>query len=198
MSAFRFTTARRARPIEGLTACGDAVIEVHADNWHLFAVVDALGHGPDAEKSAVLATKAAEASKGQPLSVVFEAVHRALWGHRGVVMSALLVQGDEFTFAGVGNVELFSPADVARPVAMAGTLGTQRYRFRSFQLPLRHGQRWVLASDGIKARDASTALVDLRAHTAEAAADALLERVTRHNDDASVLVLDVHAPETRP
>ena len=31
-----------------------------------------------------------------------------------------------------------------------------------------------------------------------AAADALLERVTRHNDDASVLVLDVHAPETRP
>lgn len=193
MSTFLFNTARRFRPMEGLLSCGDAVIEVHDGAWHLFAVVDALGHGPDAEKSAEQARAAAEKAKGLPLSGVFEAVHKSLHGLRGVVMSALLVHGDEATFAGVGNVELFAPEGVPRPVTMAGTLGGANYRFRSFALPMRAGQRWVLASDGIKAREASVMLSKLRAQSAEPVAESLMLHATRGHDDASVLVLDVEA-----
>ena len=191
MNALRFSTAQRLRPMEGLQSCGDAVIEVHEGDWRLFAVIDALGHGPDAEKSAKAAQHAATQARGQPLSDVFEAVHRALPGLRGVVMSALLSHREEFTFAGVGNVEIFSPEGVARPVAMAGTLGGSAYRFRPFPLPLRAGQRWVLASDGIKAREAGVLLPKLSGTPAEAAAEHLMNSVTRANDDASVLVIDV-------
>jgi negative regulator of sigma-B (phosphoserine phosphatase) len=191
VSDFRFKTAQRVRPMEGLTSCGDAIVEVREGDWNLFAVIDALGHGPDAEKSAKAAVHAATQARGQALEQVFEAVHRSLPGLRGVVMSALLAQGDSLTFAGVGNVEIFSPEGVARPVSMAGTLGGASYRFRSFAFTLKAGQRWVMASDGIRAREASALLPKLNAEPAEVAAEQLMKSVTRPNDDASVLVLDV-------
>lgn len=179
--------------MEGLTACGDAVIELREEGWSFFAVVDALGHGPDAAKSADQTVLAAERSKRQPLAQVFETVHRSLSGMRGVVMSALLVEPAGATFAGVGNVEIFGPEGVSRPISMAGTLGGGSYRFRSFELPLSAGQRWVLASDGIKAREVNAILASLRGASADECAEALLTRVTRAHDDASVLVLDVEA-----
>ncbi len=192
MSTLTFTTVSRLRPMEGLQSCGDAVVTVSEGDWNLFAVIDALGHGPDAEKSAQAATAAAHNAKGRPLDQVFEAVHRSLSGLRGVVMSALLVEGDEATFAGVGNVEIFTPDGVARPVAMAGTLGgAQGYRYRSFALPVRDGQRWVLASDGIKARDAAQLLPAVRNEGPGEVADKLLAKVARAHDDVSILVLDV-------
>lgn len=193
MSGLKLSTAHRLRPMEGLYACGDAVVEAEAPGWHCLAVVDALGHGPDAELSALAAHKAVLAAAGRPLEQVFAAVDAAVVRQRGVVMSAILVEGGVATFAGVGNVELFAPEGVARPPTMAGTLGTGRYRYRAFALPLAAGQRWVLASDGIKAREGAALLAGLRAAGPGEVADALIDRATRPHDDASVLVCDVEA-----
>lgn len=193
MSGLRLSTAHRLRPMEGLHACGDAVVEAEVQGWHLLAVIDALGHGPDAELAALAAHKAALGACRQPLAQVFDAVHAALARQRGVVMSALLLENGVATFAGVGNVEIFAPEGVARPLAMAGTLGSGRFRFRSFEVPLAPGQRWVLASDGIKAREGAALLASLRAARPGEVAAALIERATRPHDDASVLVIDVEA-----
>lgn len=194
MSAFTFNTAQRVRPMEGLSACGDMVIDLADGDWRLFAVIDALGHGPDAEKSAVAARAAIEKlGRKQPLAQVFEVVHRSLPGMRGVVMSALLSDRGEVTFAGVGNVELFSPEGVARPAPVAGTLGSGTYRFRAANLSLQHGQRWVMASDGIKVRDASAILAKVRSQPPAAAVDALFSQAARSHDDVSVLIIDVEA-----
>lgn len=187
----KYSTARLSRPLEGSAACGDIVIEEHDTNWSLFAVVDALGHGLEAEDSARRAAEAISSSRGKPLQEVFETVHRSLRGRRGVVMSAILVEGETATFAGVGNVEIFTPEGVARPVTLAGTLGGGAYRFRSFGLPLRSGQRWVLASDGVKAREASTLLSQLRKQSPQSVAAAILSQAARVQDDASLLILDV-------
>lgn len=193
MSVFTFSTAHLVRPMVGLNSCGDAVVEAALGDWRLFAVIDALGHGPDAERSAVAASRAAAAAAGRPLETVFEAVHRALPGLRNVVMAALLVEGASLSYAGVGNIELFSPGGVSQPVSMAGTLGGGRYRFRSFGLPLEVGQRWVLASDGVRAREADALLSKLRAAQPPVVAQQLLEQLGRPHDDASVLVIDVGA-----
>ncbi|MGV3620796.1 MAG: SpoIIE family protein phosphatase [Archangium sp.] len=189
----KYSTARLSRPLEGSSACGDVVVEEHAGDWHLFAVVDALGHGLEAEASARLASEAIALSRGKPLPEVFEAVHRALRGRRGVVMSAILVDGAQASFAGIGNVEIFTPEGVARPVTLAGTLGGGAYRFRSFALTLWPGQRWVLASDGVKTREASAMLARLRREPPQAVAAAILGQATRVHDDASLLILDVEA-----
>lgn len=177
--------------MEGLVACGDAVVDVSAERWHLLAVIDALGHGPDAELSAHAARRAAEESAGQPLSEVFNAVHRALPKMRGVVMSAVLLEGETATFAGVGNVELFAPEGISRPMAMAGTLGGAAFRFRSFSLPLEAGQRWALASDGIKAREGSALFAKHRASPAKDVAELMVEQAGRPHDDVAVLIIDV-------
>lgn len=52
--------------------------------------------------------------KGDAASSVFAAVHRSLPRMRGVVMSALLLEGDEALYAGVGDVEVFAPEGVSR------------------------------------------------------------------------------------
>lgn len=154
-------------------------------------MVDALGHGLEAEDSARRAAEVISSARGRPLQEIFETVHRSLRGRRGVVMSAILVDGEAATFAGVGNVEIFTPEGVARPVTLAGTLGGGVYRFRSFALPMRAGQRWVLASDGIKTREASAMLSKLRKESPQSVAAAILSQATRVQDDASLLVLDV-------
>ncbi|PZR05956.1 MAG: hypothetical protein DI536_31340 [Archangium gephyra] len=187
----KYSTARLSRPLEGSSACGDIVVEEHEGSWSLFAVVDALGHGLEAEDSARRAAEAISAARGRPLQEVFETVHRSLRGRRGVVMSAILVEGETATFAGVGNVEIFTPDGVSRPVTLAGTLGGGVYRFRSFGLPLRSGQRWVLASDGVKTREAGALLAQLRAQPPQAVAATILSQAARVQDDASLLILDV-------
>ena len=193
MSALRLSVTTRLRPMEGLIACGDAVIDLRTNDWHLVGVIDALGHGPDAALSASAARRAAEESMGEPLQVVFEAVHRALPKMRGVVMSAVLLEGTHATFAGVGNVELFGPEGVSRPVSMAGTLGGAPFRFRPFSLPLEAGQRWALASDGIKAREGSALFAKHRASSAKDVADVMVEQAGRSHDDVGVLIIDVEA-----
>lgn len=193
MTALKLSTASRVRPMEGLSACGDVIIDLRTEGWHLLAVVDALGHGPDAAKSASAALEAAQGSVGQPLERVFEAVHRALPKLRGVVMSAVLVEGAAAQFAGVGNVEVFAPEGVSRPVSMAGTLGGAAYRYRSFTVPLAPGHRWALVSDGIRAREGSVLFQKFRTWSAQEAADALVSQAGRAHDDVAVLIIDVEA-----
>ncbi|MGV3623552.1 MAG: SpoIIE family protein phosphatase [Archangium sp.] len=194
MKGLRFNTAQRTRPMEGLSSCGDAVVDLTDGDWRLFAVIDALGHGPDAEKSAKAAVAALEKSaKKQPLAQVFEIVHRSLPGLRGVVMSAMLADRGEVSFAGVGNVEIFAPEGHARPAPAAGTLGSGTYRFRSVGITLAPGQRWVMASDGIKVRDASAIIAKSRTLPPAAAVDALFAQAARGHDDVSVLIIDIEA-----
>src|SRR5690606_14729227 len=120
--------------------------------------------------------------RGQPLAQVFEVVHRSLSGLRGVVMSALLVDKGDVTFAGVGNVEIYAPEGVPRPAPAAGSLGSGTYRFRSATLLVQPGQRWVLASDGIKVRDASAILAKHRTQPAMTVVDTLFEQAARAHD----------------
>ncbi|MCU0695225.1 MAG: SpoIIE family protein phosphatase [Myxococcaceae bacterium] len=191
MSGVRLKLEHRVRPMAGLSSCGDAVVEAIAPDWHFIAVIDALGHGPEAEDSARAAEAAIRASAGSPLETVFAAVHRALSKRRGVVMGGLLAQAATFTFAGVGNVEIFSPTEVNRPVSMAGTLGGGAYRFRAFTLPMRSGQRWVLASDGLNAREAGPLITQLTTKPATTLADTLMAKAGRDTDDVSLVVIDV-------
>lgn len=193
MSALTLKTHAWLRPMEGLTACGDATVTLVGDGWQLAAVIDALGHGPDAAASAEVAVQTLMAGMGQPLVSLFDSVHHALARKRGVVMSAMLLEGATASFAGVGNVELFGPAGVSRPVTMAGTLGGGSYRFRSFPLPLAVGQRWALVTDGIKARDGATLFAAHGALPGADLAELLVAQAGRGHDDVGVLVIDVEA-----
>lgn len=178
------------RPLPGLQSCGDAPVVACEEGVQLFAVIDALGHGPDAEESATLAAAILRGHPSRPLAQLFSEVDEGLRSHRGVVLSVIRWTATGSSFAGVGNVDIFGPPGSVRPVAMAGTLGGGRYRFREFPLKTSAGQRWVLASDGLFARRIPEALNTLKSLPAQQAAEQLVAAHSRSHDDACALVID--------
>ncbi len=178
------------RPYAEFTSCGDDAFTHSSGGAHLFVLVDALGHGPDAAKSAKKVREVLAASAGDPLLTLFRAADRCLAGHRGAVMSAIRVAGDSVMFAGIGNVDIFGPAERPRPATRPGTLGKGVARLREEQLEVRQGDRWVLATDGLRARDMRRALDEVATLDASDAARELIARAGRHDDDAGVVVMD--------
>jgi anti-sigma regulatory factor (Ser/Thr protein kinase) len=175
--------------MDGLNSCGDAAVIARCAAVQLFVVIDALGHGPDAEVSAHAAAAAVRANASGSLTQVFGAVHAALKGLRGVVMAAIREEGGTASFAGVGNVDIFGPAGVSRPISTAGILGGARYRLKEFALAAA-GQRWVLLSDGVRPRDVPALLGEFLKAPPQQVAEALVARAGREHDDACALVMD--------
>ena len=178
------------RSAKGFASCGDAVFAWSVAGAGLFAVVDALGHGPDAAKSARIAADVLARSGRRPLGEIFLGCDRALAGHRAVVMSALQLRGERILFAGIGNVELWGPRDVSRPPTSSGVVGRGLGRVREWELAVEDGQRWVLGSDGLQRRAASKAIQETRVLAVEEAASQILQLAGREDDDVGVVVVD--------
>lgn len=176
-------------PKEGETACGDAVTVRVEEGVTLLAVIDALGHGPQA---AVVADRGQAFLKDTPLDMdvgtLTEGLHAALRGTRGVAAMCCLIRGDRIQGCGVGNVELRSMGSRVPAILTPGVLGVQMMRLRVFEATLTPGARLVLFSDGISPR---LDLERVERLPAEPAGKALLERYRRSHDDATLLVADL-------
>jgi len=181
---------RALRPALGTSSCGDAVFVWTEGTAGLFVVVDALGHGLEAATSARVAVEVLVRCTGRPLPEIFLECDRALHARREVVLSAIQVREDSVLFAGIGNVELYGPPGVSRPPVTAGRVGRGLDPVRVWPLHVEDGQRWVLASDGIRRRAVAGALREVRGLAAEEAAARILQLAGRDEDDASVVVVD--------
>lgn len=186
--AWRAGGARRSA--RGFSACGDATFIWSEGTAGLFAVVDALGHGPEAAASARIAAEALARGAGRPLPELFLGCDRALSGRRAVVLSAIQVREDDILFAGIGNVEVYGPPGVPRPPTAAGVVGQGLRAVREWQLPVQDGHRWVLVSDGISRRATAGGLHGAQQLAAEEAAARILQLAGREDDDAAVVVVD--------
>lgn len=187
---FRIEVGSCVRSAHGFTACGDAVCSVVEPTWAFFAVVDALGHGPDAQISAHRVTAVLERAAGRDLAEVFALCDEALKGLRGAVMSAARVDARGVSFAGIGNVDLLGPLGAPLPASTPGIVGRGIRRLRQHPLAVEPGQRWLLISDGVRRRDARTTSDAARHKDAQSAAEHVIEHASRLDDDASVLVID--------
>lgn len=194
--SWRARTGSAVRAFAGADANGDAVFTWSDGERALFAVVDALGHGVAAEKSAQRVLQVLEAKAALPLPEIFTQVHAAMEGERGVVMSAIHIDAEEVTFLGVGNVELLAPPDWPRPPCWPGILGSGRLKVRPTRLAVVPGSRWGLVSDGIRQRDVRKAWDESAALSPPDAAYHVLQRAGRVDDDASVLVVDFFSEAT--
>jgi negative regulator of sigma-B (phosphoserine phosphatase) len=184
------------RSYEGLISCGDAAVIIKEGSSSLYCVVDGLGHGPDAELSATRAVATLRANAGRPLPELFGACDRALVGMRGAVMSVIRHSGATASFAGIGNVEIFGPKGVSRPITVAGVIGRGQLRtVREFELPVVAGHRWVLATDGLRSKDLSRAMEVAALLPPTQAAAKLIEVAGRADDDCGVAVLDFSEPQ---
>jgi negative regulator of sigma-B (phosphoserine phosphatase) len=177
-------------PMVGEIANGDRVVVRQGEEKRaLLAVIDGLGHGPNAAAVSIQAVECLEAVSLQaPLLEIMELLHRKLAGSRGAAATVCMLRDGQAEACAVGNVEIRS-ADVRIPLVFsAGILGGRVNKFHicKAKLPLR--ARLVFFSDGISSR---TPIEDVRTLSPRAACDAIVAKYRRKEDDATVLIADV-------
>jgi serine phosphatase RsbU (regulator of sigma subunit) len=191
MASFPVTVAVAARPYPGETVSGDA----WQVDWHgsvcRIALVDGLGHGPQAATAAMAAVAALA---NEPALNPVEAVHcchDALKGGRGaaLLIVSIDVSRGQLIGAGAGNVEarLCQDGGVRHLMTDRGIVGSVLPRLRPVEMALAPDWLLLMHTDGIKSRfDAQSQLE--AAPDGDGLAQAILTGWARATDDATVLV----------
>lgn len=177
--------------------CGDAFTIQPTTAGFLVAVIDGLGHGPDAARAAQRAVNAINQSAEAPPQEILRACHRALLSSRGAAISMAQVDLEEERLAwlGVGNVE----GVVLNPMAhkdfswrsesllvRGGVVGYELPNLRAGNVPFGLGSVLVFATDGIK--EGFSSAISAGRHP-QWTADQIMGGYDRGTDDALVLVV---------
>lgn len=179
--------------LAGEAESGDAHVVAPFEGGALVAVLDGLGHGPEAAEASLEAVRVLSAHAGEPLVALVGRCHEALRRTRGAVLAAAsFLTAGSMEWVGVGNVEglLLRRAGAPRRAREAlasrgGVVGYQLPPLRTATLPVAAGDTLVFATDGL--RSAFVEALTPAASPRELA-DALLARYARGTDDALVLV----------
>ena len=181
-------------PLRGQTESGDLHLVQAFGGGILVAVVDALGHGPEAAVAARLAVDCLRGHPHEPLPLLLQRCHEALIGSRGAVVSlaAFDFQRHSMTWLGVGDVEgvLMFADPTAKPartslITRGGIVGAKIPPSRPWVIPLSHGDTLIFATDGVR-RDFAQAPTPTG--EPQKIADSILARNNKGTDDALVLV----------
>jgi hypothetical protein len=172
---------------------GDAFVLERWGESALGGVIDGVGHGQFAFQAAREAKLFVESHFDRPLDTLFCGVGRACRGTQGVVMAlARFDWGSErLTFASVGNIEsrVFACPLKMNFIVRRGLIGLNAPN------PVVTEHRWapsqvmVMHSDGVSSRWEWEDYPEFRGASAVSAAEQLLHRQARDNDDATVLVV---------
>src|SRR5436190_24156041 len=95
-----WAVASRAFP--GQTSTGDRAVVKAFPTGTLVAVVDALGHGPEAAAAADKAVAVLERHAHEPLPSIVQRCHTDLIGSRGVVMSLASFKPSDHSMSWLG------------------------------------------------------------------------------------------------
>jgi phosphoserine phosphatase RsbX len=167
-----------------------------ADGGVLVAVVDGLGHGPEAASAAKTAIAVLEAGHERELGARFLRCHERLRDTRGVVLSLGLFATGSLTWLGVGNVDgVLLRSGFGAPeqlLVRSGVVGRWLPSLELSRFTVARGDTLILATDGIQSRFAEDPGV---AFAAPPTAERILADHGRETDDALVLVVRYLGPE---
>jgi serine phosphatase RsbU (regulator of sigma subunit) len=181
------------RSLEGPEdACGDIGF-IHIDDTAcFFALVDILGHGPEAYDVAVLARDyLADHHSGSPADII-EGMHEHLQGTRGGVaaIGSLDLETGELTFAGVGNIttRIFGP-EHSRLLSKDGIIGYMMKRPPEQVVKLYRRDVVMLYSDGVKEHFELHDCPGLLTGSSEEIARRVMDAFGKGDDDTSCLIV---------
>jgi phosphoserine phosphatase RsbX len=180
--------------LTGQATCGDKYVYEMFAGGVLLALVDGIGHGPEAAAAAEAACTILKKHAADPVTALAERCHNGLRGTRGVVMSlaAFDLEHNLLTWLGIGNVlgilrRTGLPMDATGELLLlrAGVVGSHLPHLRPSILRVVPGDILVLATDGVEGGFVA------RISSIEAplrVAQAILDSYNKRIDDALVLV----------
>ena len=178
-------------PKSGETVPGDSWTYVTAGRRHTFLVADGLGHGPDAARASLAATRVLEGRPDMEPSEAIQACHRALAPTRGAAVGVAKLSTDTGSFAGVGNIACRVDFGATRRqlVSHNGTLGHMMRRVQQFDFPLPLGALLIFHSDGLATHWNLADYPGLAGRHPSVIAAVLYRDHERGRDDVTVLVV---------
>lgn len=172
---------------------GDLHVVAPHDGGVVIAVIDGLGHGPDAAVAARVIAGALEEHAGDPIEQLVRRCHDRARPTRGGVMSlaSFIAKDAILTWCGVGNVEalLFRSTETAPSAretvtSHGGVVGYQLPKLHIDSLVVASEDLLVMATDGIKS--GFEVVVDRLAPPA-VTVQTVMNRHSRSSDDALVM-----------
>jgi anti-sigma regulatory factor (Ser/Thr protein kinase) len=175
------------RPLPGERSAGDACAAIDWSRGVVAAIVDGLGHGPNAAVAADAFIASVREAPELPLDEMFARAHRALVKTRGAV--AAVARFDEIDgrveLAGLGNIALTFARSAERrgdhPVVVPGVLGSAYRSVRPHALPFASGDILVMCTDGVRSRFDFTSVRQLDVRDG---AEAIVRAHAKSTDDA--------------
>jgi phosphoserine phosphatase RsbX len=181
-----------ARPIPGEHVSGDCHVAVSSARL-VVAVIDGLGHGPEAAHAAGRAAEVVETHPDERPDALLRRCHDALRSTRGAAITIASIDTvvGEMTWLGVGNVQATllqrRPPDAGREWVplRGGVVGYLLPSLRPGTVRLRPDDVLVLATDGVRPVFGDW---PAPAEAPQEVADRILADQSRGTDDALVLV----------
>jgi phosphoserine phosphatase RsbX len=193
-----------SRPMRGQTVCGDMATVHLSDVRCVLAVIDGLGHGPEAARAAGLAAEVIEKHPNEAPDALLSLSHRSLTTSRGAAVTVAVIDRATGTldWLGVGNVAgvMVRAAEDARPrthgvFLRGGVLGERMPRLhRPEPMHLEDGDRIVIATDGVRGDLAAAGQTDL---DVDVLAQRILDDYGIPDDDALVFVARYRSSDGR-
>jgi len=189
------------RPMDGQALSGDVATVQTSSSRCVLAVIDGLGHGPEAAAAATTAARIVETNRAEPVEALLLLAHEHLAESRGVAATLAIIDGDtgRMDWLGVGNVNgvVLRADDTARPRTYGVFLcrGVLGYLLPNLHVAepvqLTNGDCIVIATDGV--RGDLTASLRPEVPVTRLAETILAEQATP-DDDALVFVGRFHTP----
>jgi hypothetical protein len=177
--------------VAGETACGDAWIVEQIPNGTLIALVDGLGHGPDAAIAADTAISVIQRRKTSSLTDILQATHLALRSTRGAAVQLAIADVGSQTVrsVGVGNIatSAVTHSGTRSIPSQPGIVGMQMPHLREVSIPWSSDSLLVMHSDGVSARWKLDSLPGLRLRDPALSAAVLYREFSRARDDATIV-----------
>lgn len=185
--------AAAIRPCIGERVSGDAVYYEQRQNTLVVALIDGLGHGPDAHAAATAATDLLARNWEPDVIRALQLVASACSSSHGVVASVAAINALDgaLTYAGVGNVtaRVLSPRGSRVFVSGNGVLGQSFARPPVQNAVLAGDDMLVLHSDGVSGAFDETFTTRLLSCGPAAAARMSIRVLGRTHDDCGCLVV---------
>ena len=180
-------------PKSGEMICGDAWgSDIEGERLGV-AVIDGLGHGPDAAAASHAALAVFRRSAGLSPAQIIERMHPALRSTRGAAIALATINRDRGTvvYCGVGNISgtILSAGRIQRMVSHNGTVGHALRKVQEFHYTIQPNDLMVMHSDGISAGWTIEEYSGVLRHHPGILAASIYRDHCRGRDDATVVVV---------
>jgi len=184
--------ATTVRPCKGEQLSGDAAVVRRLESGCFAAIVDVLGHGPDAHRVAAVVERFLGKHGSGDVAGLMQQLHELLRGGRGAAagMCAIDSSSGRLSYVATGNTVLRCfGANERRLVSQDGVIGQNMRTPRLQSLQLEPGDVVLLYTDGVRDRFTSEECPAVFHSDVDELAQTVVDRFGKDHDDAACVAL---------